>query len=211
MNDKTTITRAAVRRIKSFMREIYNKRIAMNLNNQSFSLITNNCMGGFMLHDLGLQFNSPFVNLWIKPMDFIKYLSDFEHYIYSDLVFIPSEFEYPVALLDDITIYFAHYKSKEEAKQKWEERTVRINFDNLFVVLLESNDCRYEDLEAFDKIPIKNKKCFTYQLYPKIKSSVYIEGFESVKDVGTASYYKNYFTIKKNYDDFNYIDWFNSI
>ena len=30
---------------------------------------------------------------------------------------------YPLGLLDDIEIHFTHYKSEEEAHEKWERRT----------------------------------------------------------------------------------------
>lgn len=133
-----------------------------------------------------------------------------EHYISSNLEFIPTEYKYPVGRLDDITIHFAHYLSSEEANKKWKERTERINFDNLYVALLQSNDCSYKDLMNFDKIPMQNKVCFTYEDYPQIKPHVRIKGFETRKDVGTISYYKHYFTIRKNYDDFDYVKWFNS-
>ena len=60
-----------------------------------------------ILSDLGIRFNSPFVNLWVKPKDFIKILSDFDKYMSAELVEIKEEsINYPIGKLLDVTIYF---------------------------------------------------------------------------------------------------------
>lgn len=35
-------------------------------------IVCNNCVGAMMAHDLGLEFLSPTVNLWMSPQDYIK-------------------------------------------------------------------------------------------------------------------------------------------
>ena len=42
-------------------REKINQQNRRRLRNTNFSLIASNCTGGFILHDLKLQFRSPFV------------------------------------------------------------------------------------------------------------------------------------------------------
>ena len=195
--------------LKKICREVYNLSLRHKLKNTSFSLLTNNCCGGYIMHDLGVQFNSPFINLWLKPCDFIKYLENIEHYTEAKLYFVSSEYDYPVAQLNDITIYFAHYKSEEEAQTKWIERQSRIDTNNLYVIMLQSNGWQYEDLVRFDNLPIKNKVIFTYKKYPEIDSSFYIKGFEEKEDVGTCGYYTKWYSILKNYDCFPLVNWFN--
>ena len=74
--------------------------------NPNISIIASNCNGGVIYHDLGLQYQSPFINLWIKPNDFIKLLSDLRGYLSYELRFIREEaIPYPVAALKDILIY----------------------------------------------------------------------------------------------------------
>ena len=51
------------------------------LKNHDITLLSNNCNGACILHDLGLKFNSPFVNLWLYPKDFIKYCGNIKYYI----------------------------------------------------------------------------------------------------------------------------------
>ena len=62
--------------VNKWLRTPVNRRNIAALKNTEFSLISSNCNGGFMLHDLGLQFRSPTVNLWIPPSDFIRFLRD---------------------------------------------------------------------------------------------------------------------------------------
>ena len=61
-----------ITKINKIRRKIYNIFQRKRLINRDFSLISSNCNGAVILHDLGLSFKSPFVNLWIKPNDFIK-------------------------------------------------------------------------------------------------------------------------------------------
>ena len=60
--------------VVKLIREKYKKRHRARLHNKDFSLIASNCSGMFMLKDLNLPYKSPFVNLWLYPKDFIKFL-----------------------------------------------------------------------------------------------------------------------------------------
>lgn len=83
-------------------------------------------MWGVILHELGERFNSPTVNLFFGAEDYIKFLEKLDYYLGQTLVETQSDKDYPVAKLDDITIYFMHYPSFDEAKRIWEKRTERI-------------------------------------------------------------------------------------
>ena len=103
-------------------------------NNPDVTILSSNCLGGCIAHDLNLRFNSPTINLWMTPKDFIRFCSDLRTYTQSELQFIELEgFRegHPVAKLNNITIYFQHYHTEEEARTKWRERCKRINFDNI--------------------------------------------------------------------------------
>lgn len=179
-------------------------------NNSNFSVISSNCYGAIMLHDLGIKFNSPFVNLWLKPKDFLKYLNNIKHYMTSDLVFVKEpNINYPVGKLDDIYIYFQHYKNEKEAKQKWEERTKRIDLNNIYILFTDRDGCTYQDLVEFDKLQFKNKIVLTKLKYKDIKSSYYIKGFEDKECIGDCYRYVNPISGKKILDQFDYVEWFN--
>lgn len=186
----------------------YNKR--KKLSNTSFSLISSNCNGGFILHDLGVRFNSPFINLWIKPKDFIKILTDLRNFMDMPLIFTyENGIDYPVGLIRDVKIYFMHYDSEAEAEAKWNERKQRIDYDNLFILFNDRDGCTYDDMKAFDKLPFENKVIFTNRPYPDIKSSFYIRGFENQNYVGDCFDYVPKGLGKKYYDQFDYVSWFN--
>lgn len=189
------------------IKKIMNRK---KLKNKSFTLLTNNCLGGVIYHDLGLPFNSPLINLWMYPKDFIKFCSNLDYYLSIQIFFIKENgINYPVGKLDDITLYFQHYKSEKEANLKWENRKKRINFENMFIVLVEKDGCTYNDLANFDKLSFENKVVFTHRKYPKIFSSYQLIGFENDLEVGNLFKYQSKFSGKKYYDQFPFIDWFN--
>lgn len=194
------------------LREKINLLNREKLKNTSFSVISSNCNGAFILHDLGLRFNSPTVNLFLYPKDFIKFVKNLKHYINLELEFIKKEnIEYPVGKLDDIEIYFMHYETERKAKLKWEERKRRINYENIFIIMTDRDGCTYEDLVEFDNLEYENKIVFTHLPYPEIKSSIYIKGFENENQIGHIYEFKNKSTGEKFYDDFDYVKWFNGI
>lgn len=196
--------------MRQSLRNIYNKRLSSKLKNTDFSIIASNCNGTFILHDLGLRFNSPFVNLWLKPDDFIRFLTNIKYYLGCEMTFIrEAGISYPIGLLDDVRIYFQHYHSEEEAKEKWLERSKRINLDNLFIMFTDRDGCTYQNLCDFDALPYKNKLVFTHVPYPELKSAFYLKGWEKESSVGDCFEFKSPFSAKKHYDAFDYISWFN--
>lgn len=69
-----------------------------------------------------MQFLSPTVNMYIPPNDFLKFISNPEYYLNAELEFIDSDKSYPVAKLNDITLYCNHYTSAEEVNTCWSRR-----------------------------------------------------------------------------------------
>ena len=191
----------------------HNLRLKHNrktLKNHSFSIIASNCLGAFITHDLQQEFRSPFVNLYLLPKDFIKFCKNINYYLSKELTFINlPEFNFPIGKLDDITIYFMHYKNEQDAKECWEKRAKRINFDNLFFIFTDRDGCTYEDLKDFDSLPYKNKVVFTNKKYKELKSSFYIKGFEKEESIGQLHFFTTKILGKKGYDQFNYVRWLN--
>ena len=198
-------------RINNILRKVVNMCNRIKLKNKNFTLIASNCNGCFICHDLNVRFNSPFVNLYLESRDFIKYIKNIEYYNKCEINFINDKsVDYPVGILDDIKLYFVHYESEEQARSKWIERSKRINLENLFILMTDRDVCTKDDLIEFDNLPYKNKIVFTHVPYDDIKSAVYIKGFEKDNEVGMCFKFKNRFTGKKYYDDFDYVSWFNN-
>lgn len=190
-------------------RKAINQQNQQRLTNHSMSVIASNCNGAFILHDLNEQFRSPFVNLYLEPADFVKYLQNMTAYNQMELGFISTDKPYPVGKLADITLHFMHYHSEQEAREKWQERLKRLNLDNLFIMMTDRDGCTEQDLKNFDRLPFENKVVFTHKPYPEIRSSIYIKGFENQNQVGDLFEFSGW-NGKKYYDQFDYVAWFNS-
>ena len=197
-------------RVNLLFRKIYNFYNQMRLKNRKISLIASNCNGGVILYDLNLPFNTPFINLWLKPKDFLRFCGNMEHYLEQKLCFIKEDgINYPVALLDDIKIYFQHYRDERNAEEHWNLRVKRVDLQHLFILFTDRDGCTYEDLQRFDNLKFQHKVVFVHKSYPEIKSAVYIPGFEREKCVGMCMDFKNRFTYKRYLDAFDYVAWFN--
>lgn len=195
-------------RFQKRMRALYVKRKYRIKNGEDISVLSSNCLGAVVLHDFGLRFNTPTVNLWMNPTDFIKFVGNLEFYLSQNVEeLIPSPKSYPCGRLGDITLYFQHYQSFREAEQKWEERKKRINRARLFVIMVERDGCTYEDLENFDRLPCK-KVVFTRKKYPGIQSAYYIKGFEKQDCVTNILAYQAKWLPFKYYDQFHFENWF---
>ena len=196
-----------------FRKHIICRSYKNKLKNKDISIFCNNCVGAVMAHDLGLPFKSPFVNLWLYPKDYIKFCEDIDHYINCNLIFItPCEknISYPVAKLDDITIYFQHYHTNEEAAQCWEKRKKRINKNAIRCILVERDGCSKEDLIRFSKLPYPTASLVHLPM-PDIKDTHYVRGFENNSELGDTIPYRTcqYFG-HRYYDDFDFVKFFNN-
>ena len=164
---------------KLFRENIRNPYDRLRLKNKDFSIICSNCIGGVMSHDLGQKFLSPTVNLYIPPNYFIKFVENLPFYLNQDLRFEDTdEFTYPVAMLCDIPIYFIHFKTEEQAREKWNERKTRINFDNVFIMMTDRYSCSMDTFKRFDALEFKNKICFTANEYPEFKSTYFLPEYK---------------------------------
>lgn len=132
--------------------------------NPDVTIISNNCTGGIMYHDLGLRFNSPTINLYFASIEefncYCRHLKEYSEHgkiIKSNIVEKKMGFpNAPIGILKcpnlpPLEIHFLHYKSFEEAKTKWEDRSKRINFNKIFIVMEATND-NAEKLKLFKDI-----------------------------------------------------------
>jgi uncharacterized protein (DUF1919 family) len=96
-----------------------------------------------MYHSLGLPFLSPTINLFFSDGSFYLYISHLKEYSGVDLKEdekLSAQKGYPIGTLSIpeygiVQIHFLHYTSFAEAKQKWQERTKRINYSRIFLVI----------------------------------------------------------------------------
>ena len=166
--------------------------------------------GGVILHELGERFNSPTVNLFFSAEDYIKFVENLDTYLQKSLVEVQSDRGYPVAKLDDITIYFMHYSTFDEAQKTWEKRALRINKDNLYVILVQQNGCTEELLKRFDNLPYKHKLALTAKPMQNIGCAYCIPcSAQPNGDVMDLCRYKGKFSGRRWIDDFDYVEFLN--
>lgn len=200
-------------RINRIMRNFVNHTNRKRLNNNEFSLICNNCNGGVICHDLGLQFRSPTVNLFFYKDHFLKFCENLDYYISQPLMpctdpMHKPEIEYPICNLGDLELHFLHYKTFEQAKQKWDSRTARLDKDNIFVMWTFFGGTDEKQLARFDRLPFPNKVAFTEKDFSQYQSAFYIRGFES-EGLGVLTQFDN-LQGRRVIDQFDYVRWFNT-
>ena len=147
------------------------------LQRSRLSIFSRNCFGGCISNLLGLQFRSPFVNLFLGGTDFVKFLHAPRIYLAKEPTFEKLDGTskeapdgYPVLSLGNILLNMMHYKNPDEAIAKWNERKQRINWQNLFVTMYTDSE---ETAREFDSLPFEKKVCFV-QFKSDLNSAWYI-------------------------------------
>lgn len=159
----------------------------LDADKRDFTLISNNCWGGYLYRHFRLPYNSPTIGLYFFAEDYIRFVSNLKKYLSMDIEMIkvedslhyeellkyhPGSLKKPIGRLNgDVEIVFLHYNTDEEAKIKWTRRSSRVNLDNVIVKMSEMNGCTKEHLLAFDALPYERKFVFTTKDYG-LKSQV---------------------------------------
>lgn len=173
-----------------------------------FTIFSNNCLGGVFYSDAGRQFTSPLINTSMDGKDFLKFVSNPNHYLNQEMEFFtwPGR-TFPIARIDDIEVNFVHYKTQEACVEKWKTRAERIVWDNIFVIATNHDGMCHDDcMELFDKLPYKNKIMFVTKEYPQYDWAIPIRQFKnrfqcrittSFADMKGHRYYETAFDIAK--------------
>lgn len=133
------------------------------LQQSRLSILSRNCFGGLISHTLGLPLYSPFVNMFFKEDEYLRFLHSPQAYMKEQVTLkemkwnAPLKFDYPVVKLGDIELHMNHYRDFDEANKIWKRRKDRINWENLFVTMYTE---REESLQEFDALPYEKKVCF---------------------------------------------------
>ena len=189
---------------------IYKEIKRLRLKNHKPTIIASNCIGTFIYYDMKIKYQSPTINLSFDMNDYVRFLENLEWYLQQPVVpYEDDRFDYPCGMIGDVEIRFNHYKTIEEAISKWERRKQRIDWDNLFIMAIDGDECTYDSIKRFDAMPFENKVIFTHKPYPEFKSAYYLKGFEDLKEVYRPTDFKNQFFIRRYMDQFDYISFLN--
>lgn len=198
-----------------FPRKWYCHRKQKALINTTPTIISNNCIGGIIYHNLNLAFRSPTINLCFSDSDFIVFLQNLKGYLDAELLEFPdSTKEYPVGALvhngRQILINFMHYESFEEAKRKWDERKTRIDFSNLHIIM-QAVHLDAQIAEDFFQLPYENKVIIAAN-NPIDNEDIHILPILSKANYrpGEVLEYKSLLSIRRYMDDFDYVRFLNT-
>lgn len=191
------------------------RKMRGRLKNTDFSFLAPNCLGGILLHDLGLRFQTPTVNLMMTQTDFLQFSLHLRDYLVGEFQFIDSvDEECPCALLHGrelkpITIHFTHYDTAVQAEEKWRERAKRINYDNLFFFIEERDGITRRDLERLAELPARGIVAFTCNEYKDLPYAVYLPKYHADGEVGNILK-QRYIDGSREYERyFDFVKWFN--
>lgn len=165
-------------------RKRINQKNRARFHNPVVSILSMNCTGGILSHDLGLRFRSQTVNLYMRAGDFIQFCENLPYYHSLDEIRIcddpgiVGDRTYPVGWLGDLVLFFVHYSSIEESNRKWQERKKRISLDNIVVIALDRDGMTDELKDRFERLPY-HKVLFTAVPDPIHPSAFCIPGYEN--------------------------------
>ena len=185
--------------LRTIERRLKGRLNLLRLKQKDFTIISNNCWGTFIYKKFDLPYQSPFVNLFIFAEDYIRLVENFSPEILNNIHFITHQeskhidelksrghynLPYPIGIIGDgIEIHFLHYTQEDDAREKWNDRIKRINYEMLLFKFSDSEICKDSLVERFDQLPFKNKICFTAKPFPKLKSVVYLKHFKGTTRV----------------------------
>ena len=140
------------------------------------TIISNNCAGGAICHELGMEFKTPTILLQILPEDFPRFCKNLKEYMEMEMIkctmFTPYEEhkfikmfggipKMPIGLIGDVLVCFQHYETFEEGKAKWDERKARIDYDHIGYIMHARGPEYQFEAEEFLAMDIPNKLCIT--------------------------------------------------
>lgn len=178
------------------------------ISRHNFTIISNNCWAGSVYREYNLEYCSPTIGLYFFPEEFLKFVSDIKKYLEADLIFInakesmyykelklKNQLQIPIGKILDVEIVFLHYKNEEEAKNKWDRRKKRVNYNYILYKFNDQNFCTREQLEIFDKLNLKNKLCFVSKSYDTLECAIRFDrdrNYDSVRNDTSLYIYRRY-------------------
>ena len=214
-----TLFRAAYGRFKKKVwthnRKKIMKHAAQRLRDKNITILSMNCAGRILYHDLGLRFLSPTINLYMQAEDFIRFCSRLPYYLSLDHLrpcvdpAILDGRTYPVAWLGDIKLFLVHYASVEQAEEKWNERKKRIQWERIVLLATDRDGMTDALKDRFEQLPYP-KVMFVHLPDSRHPSCYYLKGYEKENAVGLITESTGWRGLRA-IDQFDYTAFFNSV
>lgn len=132
------------------------------------TILSSDCIGGVMSHELGLPFRSPTVNLYFETQEgFFAYVEHLQYYVSVIPECCAPGYNagraYPIGVLrgdgdlPDVRLHFLHYRTFDEACAAWIRRSARIDWGNICVVMYADVPEESELVDRFAALPYARK------------------------------------------------------
>ena len=190
--------RLLLRNYRLKKRQRYALKIAGKID-ENVSIISSNCLGGIIYHDLGLKFLSPTINLTFSMEDFLYFAEHLNEL--NECTLIRDETKnakYPMGYLkypngNNIKIQFVHYSTFDDAKEKFLNRLNRIKYEKI-VLLFCAAELKQDIAIRFSKIPAYKKLCI-YKTF---------SGNFDLKEIVDCDFLQLFAKVPKNKDLLNF-------
>ena len=160
---KMGISESKILRYNAFLLPDFDFEKYISLFDSKPTIFADNCWGGITYNKLGLEFMSPFINLYVKNDSYMRFLENPRKYIENTVCFKEMKYAplvdkyYPLCVCEDIELRFNHYSTFDEAKGAWDRRRKRVNWDNVFYMMITEDR---NIASRFCNLPYENKVCF---------------------------------------------------
>lgn len=166
--------------------EILNDRLIQKncsrLKINKFSIISQNCIGGVLYHDMGVQFQSPTINLFFEAADFMKFVMNLRYYMKCRMI-VYWGLDYPIGELDDIKIHFMHYSTCEEALDCWNRRKKRLDYNKIIVVATDRDGFSEKEFQEWRSLSYKKVLFTVNRKYKNEEGVIYYPEYRKYKCV----------------------------
>lgn len=152
------------------------------------SIISQNCIGGVLMHEYNMKFLTPTINCYMSMPDFVSFCENLSDNLCVDLQECDENAAFSIANLNELRIMGVHYKTFDEFREAWNKRKQRVNLDKNLLIMTDRDGFTEKLLPRIAKLPYE-KVLFSHIEYPEYNFICKIPGFENEKTVGSATDY----------------------
>lgn len=201
----------------SALTKYQNKYYRKKLTNHHFTILSSNCVSGVLYNRLGERFDSPTVNIRINNKDFCSFIEYFDYYIKQEIKdHGPDKYNNPSGIITgdgknipDIVINFVHYKNFKDGQSKWNERKARINRNNTYIMMYDTDGVTPEDLKKIENFKCNNKVIFTPNKDLDVNWAFYINADKNTGYLPEFYLLRNVFGMTPIDKNFDFVSFFN--
>ena len=152
------------------------------------SMISQNCIGGLLMHEYHMKFLTPTINCYMSMPDFVSFCENLPGNLKSDLQEKKDETDhaFPVAKLGELELIAVHYKTFDDFRNAWYRRRQRVNLNRVLLIMTDRDGFTADLLPRIAKLPYE-KVLFSHVDYPEYDFVCKIPGFENAETVGSVT------------------------